>query len=490
MKLTDLLEQVDTLQIIGSAEGEISALTQRSDQAGPGALFVCIQGYAADGHDFLPDACRRGARAFVVQRLPQELVEDGTYILVKDSRLAMAQLAAAWFGHPAEKMTMIGLTGTKGKTTTAFMTKKILEQAGHRVGMIGTVGAFIGQEKIVTSNTTPEAYELHQLLARMVRAGCTHVVMEVSSQAVKLKRTAGIRFDYGAFLNLSPDHISPIEHKDFQEYRDCKRELFRQVRRTVVNLDGEHWQYVTAGAKNPITVSASQPADLRASYIVNIWKPGFLGSSFRAEGLYQGELLLSMPGEFNVHNALVAMAIGWAEGAGFDQVRQALRETTVKGRAQLIPEAGEIATFIIDYAHNALSVESLLTMLKGYHPKRLIAVFGSGGNRAKQRRYDMGLAAGKYADFSVLTSDNPRREDPALICQQIVEGLSVHGGKYTIIVDRKEAIHYVMDHCQPEDMVVLFGKGHEEYQEIQGVKYPFSEEQIIREYAAQKLGKE
>ncbi len=240
MKLETLLKQVDVLQLIGSAQGEISALVQSSAQAGPGALFVCIQGYAADGHEFLPDAYRRGARAFVVQRLPQQLEEDGVYVLVEDSRLAMAQLAAAWFGHPAEKMTMIGLTGTKGKTTTAFMTKKILEQAGHKVGMIGTVGAFIGQEKIPTSNTTPEAYELHQLLAQMVQAGCTHVVMEVSSQAVKLKRTAGICFDYGAFLNLSPDHISPIEHKDFQEYRDCKRAMFRQVKRAVVSLDGDH----------------------------------------------------------------------------------------------------------------------------------------------------------------------------------------------------------------------------------------------------------
>ena len=489
MKLESLLKQVDVLQVTGSAQGEISALVQSSAQAGPGAMFVCIQGYTADGHDFLPDAYRRGARAFVVQRLPRQLEEDGVYILVEDSRLAMAQLAAAWFDRPAEKMTMIGLTGTKGKTTTAFMTKRILEQAGHKVGMIGTVGAFIGQEKIPTSNTTPETYELHQLLAQMVRAGCTHVVMEVSSQAVKLKRTVGIRFDYGAFLNLSPDHISPIEHKDFQEYRDCKRAMFRQVKRAVVNLDGDHWEYVTAGAENPITVSVSKQADLRGSDIVNIWRPGFLGSSFQAQGLYRGELLLSMPGEFNVHNALVAMAIGWAEGADFAQVQQALRETRVKGRTQLVPEAGKIATFIIDYAHNALSVESLLTMLKGYHPKRLILVFGSGGNRAKQRRYDMGLAAGKYADFSVLTSDNPRREDPELICQHIVEGLSVHHGKYIIIVDRKEAIHYVMDHCQPEDMVVLFGKGHEEYQEIQGVKYPFSEEQIIREYAAEKLEK-
>ncbi|MCC8121789.1 MAG: Mur ligase domain-containing protein [Oscillospiraceae bacterium] len=337
MKLENLLKQVDVLQLIGSAQGEISALVQSSAQAGPGALFVCIQGYAADGHEFLPDAYRRGARAFVVQRLPQQLEEDGVYILVEDSRLAMAQLAAAWFGHPAEKMTMIGLTGTKGKTTTAFMTKKILEQTGHKVGMIGTVGAFIGQDKIPTSNTTPEAYELHQLLAQMVQAGCTHVVMEVSSQAVKLKRTAGIRFDYGAFLNLSPDHISPIEHKDFQEYRDCKRAMFRQVKRAVVNLDGDHWEYVTAGAENPITVSASKQADLRCSDIVNIWKPGFLGSSFQAQGLYQGELLLSMPGEFNVHNALVAMAIGWAEGADFAQVQQALRETRVKGRTQLIP---------------------------------------------------------------------------------------------------------------------------------------------------------
>lgn len=485
MKLNKLLEHIHPIQVIGDTDLEISAISYNSKQVENQTLFVCLKGFKSDGHTYISDALHKGASAFFVETVPTTPI-DATIIQVADTREALALASAAWFDYPAEKMTVIGLTGTKGKTTTAFMTKQILEEAGHTVGMIGTTGAYIGKERIPIHNTTPESFELHSLFAQMVQKGCSHVVMEASSQGFKLKRTAGILFDYGAFLNLSPDHISPGEHADFDEYRACKRMMFDQTRQAVVNIDGEHWRYVTAAAKNPITVSVHQPASLTASDLKNIWEPGLLGSSFLAHGLYEGSVTLNMPGAFNVHNALIAMAICASLGIPFETAARALKKVSVKGRTQLIPEAAHLATFLIDYAHNALSIESLLSMLKNYRPGRLICLFGGGGNRDKQRRYDMGCAAGKYADLTIITTDNPRWEDPAQINEHIIEGLNVHHGKYQVIMDRSEAIHYLIDHCQKDDIIALIGKGHEEYQEIEGVKYYFSEESIIREYVSER----
>lgn len=492
MNLNKLIETIEPLQIIGNFDPEITSVEYDSRNVQTGTLFVCIRGYRSDGHTFIEDALEKGAAAFLVEELPAWVMEpsthsaDAVFIKVADTRKALALAAAAWFDYPAKKLVTIGLTGTKGKTSTAFMMKKILEEAGHKVGMIGTIGAYIGEEKIKINNTTPESFELHSLFAQMVEKGCSYVVMEASSQGFKLQRTAGIQFDYGAFLNLSPDHISPLEHKDFEEYRDCKKQMFDQVTTAIVNTDGEHWQYVTANAKNPVTVSLRQEADLTANAIVPLWEPGFLGSSFTVQGLYEGEVTLNMPGSYNVSNALIAMAIAARLQIPFEKVQSALKKVSVKGRTQLIGEASFLSTFLIDYAHNALSIESLLSMLKNYHPGRLICLFGGGGNRDPKRRYDMGLAAGKYADLSIITTDNPRWEDPANINAHIIEGLDVYHGKYQVIMDREEAIHYLMDNCRTDDIIALIGKGHEEYQEIQGVKYDFSEEKIIREYAALK----
>lgn len=511
MNLSKLMEPLQPCQVIGTPDLEITSVEYDSRKVQKGTLFVCIRGYQSDGHNFIKDAAKKGAAAFLVEELPVDLkkqadtdaatpfgqadmdvselpvdLADAVFIQVKDTRMALALTAAAWFGDPAKKLVTIGLTGTKGKTSTAFMMKQILEEAGHKVGMIGTVGAYIGTEKIKIHNTTPESFELHSLFAQMVEKGCSHVVMEASSQGFKLQRTAGIQFDYGAFLNLSPDHISPLEHKDFEEYRDCKKQMFDQTTEAVVNIDGEHWQYVTARAKHPVTVSLHQPGDLTAEAIVPLWEPGFLGSSFTVHGLYEGTVTLNMPGEYNVSNALIAMAIAARLQIPFEKVQAALKKVSVKGRTQLVREASFLSTFLIDYAHNALSIESLLSMLKSYRPGRLICLFGGGGNRDPKRRYDMGKAAGKYADFTVITTDNPRWEDPAVINSHIIEGLNIHHGSYQVIMDREEAIHFLMDNCKKDDIIALIGKGHEEYQEIQGVKYDFSEEQIIRAYAAQK----
>lgn len=485
MKLETLLKKVDYERLYGQVNPEITAVAYDSRKVIPGALFVCMRGFNTDGHDYIGKATANGAAAILVEEPPKEKV-NAVVIRVQDSREALARISAAWFGYPAESMTMIGLTGTKGKTTTAHMIRKILEEAGHKTGMIGTIGAYIGEDKISTKNTTPESYELHALFAKMLEAGCSCVVMEVSSQGLKQKRTAGITFDYGAFLNISPDHIGAGEHADFAEYLNCKKLLFEQTRYAVVNVEDAHWQEVTKAARDKATFSTAGNADYMAEDIVNLWEPGLLGVSFQLKGKIQGKMALNMPGAFNVQNALAAISITDQMGIPFDKMTAALRKVTVKGRTQLLADAVGVSNFIIDYAHNALSMESLLKMLKEYEPKRLICLFGGGGNRDPQRRFDMGEIAGKYADLTIITMDNPRFEAIESINAEIIRGLSVHHGAYQVIIDRAEAIHYLMDHCNRDDIVVLIGKGHEEYQEIEGVKHYFSEEKVVSEYMKTK----
>jgi UDP-N-acetylmuramoyl-L-alanyl-D-glutamate--2,6-diaminopimelate ligase len=484
VKLETLLEKLDYTLDAGPLDIEITALEYDSRKVVPGSLFVCLTGFQADGHDYIPKALEAGAAALVVER--EVSVPDGvTVARVADSRTALALLSAAWFGHPAEEMTVIGLTGTKGKTTTAHMLKAILEAAGHRVGMIGTIGAVIAGENVKTKNTTPESYELHALFRRMADAGCGYVVMEASSQGFKLRRTAGISFDIGVFLNLSPDHIGPGEHESFEEYLQCKRLMFRQCKQGLVNLDDEHTPAVTEGALCPLTTfSISREADYRAEDITEERRPGFLGSRFTVSGPLAGEFPLDMPGKFNVENALAALAAADMAGIGREAVAKGLETVQVKGRTQILPTPGHY-TLLIDYAHNAVSTENLLSMLRAYRPHRLICLFGGGGNRSRLRRYDMGEMSAKYADLTVLTMDNPRDEEVEAINEDIKVGLARHDGKYISIPDRADAIHWVIDHAQDGDIIALIGKGHEEYQEIRGVKHFFSEEQVVLDYLAE-----
>lgn len=485
MKLKKLLSDISYTLLGGDEEQEVSALVYDSRKVTDKALFVCLKGLNSDGHAFIRQAVEDGAAAILVEDAPDFSV-NAAVIQVEDTRAALAQISAAWFDYPARSMTMIGLTGTKGKTSTAHMIKGILEEAGKKVGMIGTLGAYIGNEKLEVKNTTPESYELHSLFSRMREEGCQFVVMEVSSQGLKQKRTKGIIFDYAAFLNISPDHIGVGEHADFEEYLACKRLLLSQAEHTILNIDDDHWRTEIDNAKNPITISLKEQADFMGKNIQNIWEPGLLGSSFRLEGELEGELALNMPGSFNVENALIAIAVTSRLGIGFDDISAGLRKVSVKGRTQLLSSASHFTTILIDYAHNALSMESLLKMLKEYQPGRLICLFGGGGNKPKQRRYDMGLIAGKYADLTIITMDNPRFEDMKDINAHIIEGLNVHGGNYKIIDDREEAIHYLIDNCGRDDVVALIGKGHEEYQEVRGVKYYFSEEKVVEEYLKTK----
>lgn len=483
MTLTNLLQDIKYQFISGEMNLEISSVVYDSREVKDGSLFICIKGYASDGHAYIDKAVEAGASAILVEDIPEHFdYEHVAVIQVPDTREALAYISAAWFDYPANKLTVIGLTGTKGKTTTAHMIKQILEESGKKVGMIGTIGAYIGDEKIPTQNTTPESYELHSLFSKMLEKGCSHVVMEVSSQGLKLKRTAGIQFDYGAFLNLSPDHISPNEHKDFEEYKDCKKLLFSQTDCAVINKDADYWQEMIETCDNVVTTSCRGKADYIAINIQNKWEPGFLGVSFEVSGNLFANLSLNMPGVYNTENALIATAICDLIGVNREYIDSGLKKVSVKGRTQVVQEVAHFTTFIIDYAHNAISTESVLSTLKSYNPDRLICIFGGGGNKPKQRRFDMGQMAGRYADLSIITMDNPRYESMADINVDIIRGIDSENGKYMVIDDRQEAIEYMIDHAQKGDIVALIGKGHEEYQEVCGIKYHFSEIEVIQNY--------
>ena len=475
----------------GTNDVPVTGICMDSRKVTEGNLFICISGYQSDGHDFIPKALEAGATSLVVEK-DVDVPDDITVVKVKDGRVALALLSAAWYEHPSKDMCVIGLTGTKGKTTTAHMIKKILEEAGKKVGMIGTNGAFIGDEKVAVEikNTTPESFDLQHILRIMKDEGCSHVVMEVSSQGLKLNRVLGIDFDYGAFLNLSPDHISPNEHADFAEYKECKMMLFNMVKKSVIFLDNDHSDDFLDIAPNPVTVSLKSKADYYVTDIQNLWDGSMFGVEFI---LHRGEdsqekISVAMPGYFNAENAAIACALTSLEGVPANVQDAALKKVSVKGRTQIIPEALSVACMVIDYAHNAFSSECVLQMLREYKPKRLIALFGCGGNRAAARRIGMGEVAGKMADLSVITMDNPRFESMADINKGIIEGIEKNNGKYICIDDRKDAIYYVMDHAEPGDIIALLGKGHETYQEIEGKRYDFSEEEVILQWLREHKG--
>ena len=490
MVLAALLEKLEYELVSGSEDMQIEYVVYDSRKVTEGSLFICIEGGTADGHTFIPDVVKKGAKALIVTKdvsglLPADA--DVTVIRVKDSRYALAFVSAAYFGHPAEKLKVIGITGTKGKTTTTYLVKSILEHAGHKVGLVGTIEAVIGQEHIPANNTTPESYVLQEYFAKMVEAGCDTVVMEVSSQGLMLHRTQGFVFDYGIFTNIEPDHIGPLEHKDFADYMHCKGLLFKQCRVGIVNCDDAHYQDVIRDHTCKIeTFGFAENADYRAQDLKLISGAGFLGIDFKARGKVNLDIELHAPGRFSVYNALCAIAICNHFGVTADEVKEALLQAHVKGRIELVKVSDDF-TLMIDYAHNAMALESLLTTLREYKPKRLVCLFGCGGNRSKLRRYEMGEVSGKLADLTVITSDNPRNEEPQAIIDDIKVGISKTDGKYVEIIDRKEAIAYVIRHGQPGDVIVLAGKGHEDYQEIKGKKYPMDERDIIADVLAGRI---
>ena len=479
-RLEKLLERLDYTVVQGSTDIEITELVYDSRKVKPGCLFVCIKGTVVDGHTFAGEAAKKGAAAILVQE-DVEAPQDVAVVKVADSRYGLALLSCAWFHNPAEKLKVIGVTGTKGKTTTTYMVKSILENAGYKVGLIGTIEAIIGDKVIPANNTTPESWVVQSYFQQMVEAGCQCVVMEVSSQGLMMHRTTGIPFEIGIFTNIEPDHIGPGEHSSFEEYMSCKGLLFRQCKIGIVNVDDKHWRQVLEGHTCALeTFGFSEEADLRAKEPQRLKRPGYLGVSYLAQGLVNAAIEIDVPGKFSIYNSLTAIAICRHFNVSAEDMKKALKEAKVKGRIEMV-KVSDNFTLMIDYAHNAMSLESLLTTLKEYEPARLVCLFGCGGNRSKLRRYEMGEVSGRLADLTVITSDNPRFEEPQAIIDDIKAGIAKTDGKFVEIADRKEAIRYVIANGQPGDVIVLAGKGHEDYQEIKGKKYPMDERVLIQE---------
>ena len=480
MKLTQLLERLEYEVVKGDDQIEVTELINDSRKVSEGSVFVCISGAVSDGHTYIEQVAEKGAAAVIVEK-DVEAPEGLTVIKVKDTRYALAMTSAAYFGYPAEKLKVIGITGTKGKTTTTYMVKSILEEVGIRVGLIGTIEAIIGDKSIPANNTTPESYTIQKYFAEMVEAGCECVVMEVSSQGLKLDRTAGIPFEIGIFTNLGEDHIGPNEHTSFEHYLSCKKMLLRQCRIGIVNRDDEHYEKIIDGHTCSLeTYGFSPEADLRAVNPELLTKKGVLGISYDLQGLLNFPVEIDLPGKFSIYNSLTAIAICRHFNVSEENICKALKCAKVKGRIEM-EKVSDDFTLMIDYAHNAMSLESLLTTLREYKPNRLVCLFGCGGNRSRDRRFEMGEVSGKLADLTIITSDNPRNEEPQAIIDDIKTGISKTEGKYVEIIDRKEAIAYAIHHGQPGDIIVLAGKGHEDYQEIKGKKYPMDERVLIRE---------
>lgn len=485
MRLGVLLEQLVSeglvKQIQGSVETEVQELVYDTRKPiSPGSLFVCIAGARFDGHEYAAAAVTAGATVLVAER-EISVPEHVTFVLVEDTRKALAYLSAAWFGHPAKELITIGITGTKGKTTTAYMVYHILEKVGIKAGLVGTVEVKNGADTIPASHTTPESFLLQKYFREMVDNGCRAVVMEVSSQALKLSRVGGVLFDYGVFTNLEPDHIGPNEHADFKEYVECKARLFKQCRSGIFNGDDPNAVDMMMNCTCDImTFGCKDGADLVATGIDLHRNDGKLMVSYKTKGVLETEIAVPIPGMFTVYNSLTAVAICRKLNVPVEVMQTAFLEVQVKGRLESVFVSPKFSV-MIDYAHNAMSLKSLLTALKEYKPKRLVCLFGCGGNRSRDRRFEMGEISSRYADLTIVTSDNPRFEEPEAIIEDILTGVKKADGAYVTVLDRKEAIRYAILNAEEEDVIVLAGKGHEDYQEIQGVKYPMDERVLIRE---------
>lgn len=486
MKLKDMLEgftnagyRYNVLQ--GETDIEVTFLTSDSRKVKDGSVFICIVGAVSDGHRYIPQAVEKNASVIVVCKgcVRPEIPMSCTVVEVENTRAALAYMSAAYFGQPAKKLFTIGITGTKGKTTTTYMIRNVLEACGIKTGLIGTIETIIGENTKASCNTTPESFEIHESFRKMVDAGCKAVVMEVSSQGLKLDRTAGITFDIGVFTNLEPDHIGPNEHESFEEYLECKAKLFQQCKVGIVNGDDEHTEKIIEKASCEIEkYGMKDGAHLRATDINLLHERGRIGLTYRCQGLTNMDVELDLPGKFSVYNSLCAIAVTRHFNVDTQILKNTLKDVKVKGRIELV-KVSDRFSLMIDYAHNAMSLASILETLKEYHPNRLICVFGCGGNRSRDRRFEMGEVSGKLADLTVITSDNPRFEEPEAIIKDIKTGIAKTIGEYIDIVDRKEAIKYVIQNGQQGDIIVLAGKGHEDYQEIKGVKYPMDERLLI-----------
>ena len=474
MKLSELLKDIEILETNADLNAEITGVSYDSRTTEPGHLFVAVTGFAADGHRFIPMAARKGAACVLCQRKPEV---DLPYVRTADTRAALAVLGANWFGHPAEKLTVIGVTGTNGKTTTTYLLKSLLEQClGAKVGLIGTIQNMIGDEIIETERTTPESFELQGLFARMAAAGCSHAVMEVSSHALCLNRVDRVPFAVGAFTNLTEDHLD--FHKTMEAYRQAKALLFRRCGVGVFNLDDELVRKtIPESSCRVLTTSAREAADLEARNV-------FLGADHVAFDLVLGEktlpVRLGIPGGFTVYNALTVLGIALALGLEPEAAVKALATATgVKGRMEVVPTPGKDYTVLIDYAHTPDALENVLRSVKGFCRGRVIAVFGCGGDRDPMKRPIMGEIGVRLSDLAIITSDNPRTEDPNKIIDDILEGAKPLNKPFLVVENRRAAIARAMTEAKKDDIIVLCGKGHETYQILGTVKTHLDEREEV-----------
>jgi UDP-N-acetylmuramoyl-L-alanyl-D-glutamate--2,6-diaminopimelate ligase len=463
MQFQELIEGLDILDWQGDLSAEIDSVVYDSRKARRGSLFVCVEGFVTDGHQYIAQAIAQDVSAILLQKPVEGLAVP--WARVADTRRGLAHVSDRFFGHPSGRLELIGITGTKGKTTATYMTRAILNADGRRSGLIGTVANIIGNEINYASRTTPESYDLQALLDEMVAKGMDSCVMEVSSQGLMLDRVYGCEFATGVFTNLYHDHIGPHEHATMDEYLAAKLLLFERCRQAVINRDIASYPVIRAAAKGPcLTYGLDESADIRAANLTKTVQHQRVGTRFTLSSpWYRGDVFVGMPGRFNVYNALAAIACAGLAGAGFDAVLNGLAEIAVPGRVQPIP-TGRDFQVIVDYAHNAASLENLLETLREYVSGRLVVLFGNGGDRARSRRFEMGETAGKLADLTIITSDNPRTEDPMAIINDILTGIGPTGGEHQIVPDRREAIFSAIRQARPGDMIVIAGKGHENYQ--------------------------
>ncbi|MCR5636909.1 MAG: UDP-N-acetylmuramoyl-L-alanyl-D-glutamate--2,6-diaminopimelate ligase [Clostridiales bacterium] len=477
MLLSQLLADIEYKTVKGQ-DVEIASLIYDSRKVEKGSVFVCLKGSSFDSHTKALEASKAGAAAIIAEH-EVECGDNCTLIIVDDTRKALAYMSCAYFDYPAKSLKTVAITGTKGKTTTAAMIRYILEEGGIKTATIGTLGIVLDDRIISTNNTTPESYEIQEAMRLMVNSGYKAVVIEASSLGFKWHRTDGVVFDFGVFTNFSHDHIGGVEHESLEEYFDCKAMLFSQCKIGCANADDEKFEQIKSLAKCPVeSFGFSEKADLRCVNSELINDAGFIGIHIDTQGSLHLSADVAVPGKFNAYNALAAISVCRHFDITNENIINGLRKFKVKGRVEPVKVSDKFSV-LIDYAHNAISMENVLTTLRQYNPHRIITMFGAGGNRPKVRRYEMGETSGRLSDLSVITEDNSRYEDVNDIINDILVGMKKTDGEYVVVPNRREAIKYCLDTAQKGDIIVLAGKGHEDYQEIKGVKYHLDEREVI-----------
>ena len=480
MKLKKILENIEYKLVKGTVEIDIKDIAYNSNDIKKDYAFICLEGIDTDGHNYIKEAIKKGAICIITCK-KIKIKEEITQIQIKDTRKQLSYISANLFENPQEKLIKIGITGTKGKTSTAYMIKSILEENQEKVGVIGTLGTYIDGEMYKHKNTTPESYYIQKYMKKMVDKNIKYLIMETSSQALKVGRVNNIIFDYAIFTNLSSDHIGPREHKNYKEYKNSKIKLFNQSKIGIVNKDDKTYKDIikqtnckiyTYGKKGKIKIKNIEKKEL--------------GIEFELEGLLKGKYFVKAPGKFSAYNAASAIIVTKLLNIKKEKIKKGLEKYKVEGRCEI----KKIKKYhvITDYAHNKLSMESIIKTMKTYPHNKIITIFGCGGGRDKKIRKDLGKTSGKLSDLSIITTDNPRYDNNKKIIKDIEKGIKKTKGKYRIIEDRKEAIIYALKNAQEKDIVLILGKGHEKYQDIKGEKHYFDEKQIINEYMKGEYG--